>query len=199
MKSNVEMNSSPAKSRSLPHVWKRFWHLNLKDRFYIGKELVFKTGLFTACPARGVWWNPEMGLRAGAPRKLVAPWRRVRTTQLVRDARPQKLLSAGDRERLGIPSTPYTSEQLEERSIQEDCGKTHFVGDDCPGGHRELIDPVHEAKSNIANAISSGQMPRVMDLLATSGQPLPVGMGTVMDRPRVEQPNSDNSVSGPTS
>jgi len=77
---------------------------------------------------------PFVAVDSQGSRVFFAPWTLVRTDQLVRDARP------------GGKSS---------QKAVIDSGRTHFVGDDCPGGH------------------------------ADCGLP-------------VQQPNSDNNVSGPT-
>ncbi len=63
--------------RSLPHVWARFYSLRVGDSFFLGKACVVKTN-FLFARASGDYYG---GL------KFVAPWRRVRTTKLVRDAK----------------------------------------------------------------------------------------------------------------
>lgn len=73
----------PKKTRELPRVWKKFWHLAEFEFFDRGGKTEFaKTGLFTAefeaCAGAG-----------GGPRtEWLFPWTRVRTLKLVRDARP---------------------------------------------------------------------------------------------------------------
>lgn len=73
---------------------------------------------------------------------------------------------------------PYTREELENcpppRKLHDNM--THFVGDDCPGGHRDLEGPT-------GNVGCCGG---------------PVGVDD-HERTRVEQPNSDNKIGGPTS
>lgn len=172
MKSTSEQQSPLAvskKQRALPCVWMRFWHLNLDESFFVGRRQFVRTGLFTARPFT----------KLESPRQFVAPWTRVKTTRLVRrksllEKLANKALAAkspflnmvgggsfpsgvSDEIRSVNPVHPaYRSAPI----MPTDDGKTHFVGDDCPGGHRELTDQI---------------------------------------RPRVEQPNSDNNVIGPTS
>jgi hypothetical protein len=112
------MNNSP-KKRSLPHVWKSFWALDVGDEFFIGKKRYWKQDLFTATSSlNGVT-------------KFTFPWTRYRTTQLVRDARPGGKSS----------SSPDMNRDM-----------THFVGDDCCGGHlNECCSPTEE-KPNDANS-----------------------------------------------
>jgi hypothetical protein len=68
-------------------VWKRFVDLQRGDSFYVGKTLVQKTGLLTA---RGLVNVSCYGreLPVGDLHVFFKFWTRVKTTQLVRDARP---------------------------------------------------------------------------------------------------------------
>lgn len=70
----------PKKPRELPRVWKKFWHVEQYDDFFIGKKTYIKTGVVTA-------EVNVAGLREGA-RIWVMPWTKVRTAELVRDVRP---------------------------------------------------------------------------------------------------------------
>lgn len=114
---------APKRSRALPRRWQRFLYLELNDEFSIGRCNYLKTGFFSAENAGGrvihVW-----------------PWERVQTVVLVRDARPG-----------GKSSLPWEGRLVV--TMNEDpgniaCipplpnpGQTHFVGDDCPGGHAD--------------------------------------------------------------
>jgi hypothetical protein len=72
---------TPKKVRALPRVWKRFFQLKAGEEFYEGNCLRMKTGPF--------WCRSCARLLF-----FVAPWRRVRTTVYVRDARPGGKTSA---------------------------------------------------------------------------------------------------------
>ncbi len=72
-----DLTPAPRK-RALPRVWKRFYQLKKGEAFDLpgkGSVVVSKIGFFTADAALGYVY-------------LVAPWKRVRTTTLVRDTRP---------------------------------------------------------------------------------------------------------------
>jgi len=74
-----EMNGGAAQpEKSLPHVWVRFWSLKVDERFFApGTDLIcIKMTPLSFRPASGL---TEM---------LILPWRRVRTTVLVRDVLP---------------------------------------------------------------------------------------------------------------
>lgn len=126
MKSNSEPQSPPTVSkrkRALPCVWMRFWHLDLYEQFFIGRQEFQKCGLFTAYPYKN-WWTPDMSLDARPPRRLVAPWTRVKTTRLVRrersaqetvdllNRRPKKTLPPELLQEMGV-TRPHTREELE--------------------------------------------------------------------------------------
>lgn len=81
MKSNSELPSLPTvskKPRALPCVWMRFWHLAWEEVFFIGRKEFVRTGLFTARPFT----------KLESPLRYIAPWTRVKTTRLVRAAKP---------------------------------------------------------------------------------------------------------------
>ncbi len=70
---------SEKKPRSLPHVWQSFWSLPIGDGLFLGPIYLTKTSLFFA--------RVTPGGPGGVPhgnRHLVLPWRRVKTTKLVR-------------------------------------------------------------------------------------------------------------------
>lgn len=70
---------------------------------------------------------------------------------------------------------PYTPQELQDAAVPRNCewqGKTHYVGDDCPGGHEEW---------------------------ETSGGTTPEQNEARFDRPTAKQPTSDNNITGPTS
>lgn len=64
--------------RASPHIWKSFWSLKRGDNFYIGKRFFVKFNSYVA----------DYVGRGGS--RYVAPWRRVRTTELVKAKHPIK-------------------------------------------------------------------------------------------------------------
>lgn len=113
---------APKRPRALPKVWQRFLYLEVGDDFFIGRCRYNKSGFFRACN--------------GVRTIKLPPWRKVQTDVLVRDARPG-----------GKSSPPFTLGPVvvdiwspEETAVIAS-GKTHYVGDDCPGGHADK--PVH--------------------------------------------------------
>lgn len=117
-------------SRQPQRVHKTFYRLKLRANFFIGKGLYEKT---TFCTARAIGADVP-GI------KFVAPWKVVRSDEYVnKRITPAQLaeLNANARARneknrevidsLNAVRPPYTAEELS--------GKTHYVGDSCPGGH----------------------------------------------------------------
>jgi hypothetical protein len=125
--------------RQPAHVWKRFWSLKRGEHLFIGKKLLVKHNAIVA---------DRVGLGGSV---YVAPWRRVRTTELVSHRVPRRVnspvvISAHPEGGPG-PTGPGADWQLGNifgptGSVGPCCGcpnpvdgRTHFVGDDCPGGH----------------------------------------------------------------
>lgn len=110
----MEITSTPKRLRALPRVWQRFLYLEIGDGFFIGRCAYVKTGLL-----RG---------STGSRVIRVWPWTRVQTAVLVRDARPGGKSSVIHDCALRVPA-----------DVND--GKTHFVGDDCKGGHADVSQP----------------------------------------------------------
>lgn len=107
---NVPASAKPA--RRLPRVWSTFWKVEKYDDFDLGSPLRYtRVGLFRAEYYSSIYRE----LRT----KYFFPWTRVRTSQLVRDARP------GGK----------SSQTVRKESDTSNPGQTHYVGDSCPGGH----------------------------------------------------------------
>ena len=73
------------KTRALPRVWRQIKQLQRGDLFYLGKTLVTKTSFFTARE-----FKFDSCLKRTLPTgqlHFIWPWTRVKTTQLVRDAK----------------------------------------------------------------------------------------------------------------
>ncbi len=64
-------------SRKPPYVWKRFWSLPKGTDFFIGQHLYFKNGFCRACAAFASFTT------------LVAPWRKVCTTEISEEMKSQ--------------------------------------------------------------------------------------------------------------
>lgn len=80
-------STTPKRTRALPRVWKKFSELQDGDLFYIGKTLVQKTGFLIA---REFEHDSCLGVPTptGAGHIMWRWWLKVKTTQLVRDAKP---------------------------------------------------------------------------------------------------------------
>ena len=113
------------------HIYKRFISLFIGQSFFIGRrKLAVKAGFATyqehASEAKTTeQWGKQ------TPKKTIAPWRKVRTLTPVKTLRPPS----------GILRN--TQQEIAEGKYfprAKDClrpdGRTHFVGDDCPGGHQ---------------------------------------------------------------
>jgi hypothetical protein len=106
------------KTRALPRVWKQIKHLQHGDLFYLGKILVAKTSFFTA---REFEFDSCLGRPSlTGDGHFVWPWRRVKTTQLVRDAKP------GGKSSQDLTMSRATENSLEAARLHEarkdDCG-----------------------------------------------------------------------------
>lgn len=171
---------SEKKTRALPHVWKTFSSLSVSDAFYLGKEKYTKTSCLTARPFPG-------GVTYG-PFVFVTPWRRVKTTKLVRKH-----------------SLPIDQSEIEERPlhcIPQVVGNCDFESApravNCPGNNSRATTVAEvEAEGRSLQGVTA----RVCDFT----EPLQSGesvTATVAPFATVEvnplQPNSDNGVSGPT-
>lgn len=177
MKSESAPQSPPTvskKPRALPCVWMRFWHLDNESYFFLGKTRMIKIGLFSARKYGSV------------EHKLVAPWTRVKTTRLVRrersaqetvdqlNKRLKNPLSHEFRKELGL-TRPYTKEELERTPPPPAC-PIH------PAYRSAPIMPTAENAVTVVDDCQGGNLELARQI-----------------RPRVEQPNSDNNVIGPTS
>lgn len=142
----------------------RFFHLKTGQWFTIGKLSYEKTGFFSAQDLRVV------------PRKyLISPWRRVRTAQPVK--RPEivgqitkALMKTSPFMNIVKGSPPMTDDYCSNvgKLPYTDRAKTHFVGDDCPGGHHEV--PTGIKGENVQN----------------------------MSIPHGDEPHNCNNITGPT-
>lgn len=108
------------KPRALPRVWQRFIHLEPNDVFFIGRCRYIKVGFLTA--------------GTGIRQIRVWPWTRVQTDVLVRDARS------------GGKSSVVAEMKTAEATVDAvaNSGRTHFVGDACPGGHADVAQPTSD-------------------------------------------------------
>lgn len=191
----------------------RFWHLDLDERFFIGKLEFIRTGLFTAWPRK--FGTPHDTLqREGSPDswRFVAPWTRVKTTRLVRRKSLLETLANKDAARLAR----LTAKALAAKSpFLNMVGGGSFpsgVSDEIRSGNpvhpayrSAPIMPTDDGKSSIHGTPISREKaleglgdpatwPAEEAKLLVESQAKPD-----LNRPRVEQPNSDNNVTGPTS
>lgn len=102
------------------HIYKRFFSIAMGQNFFIRRgKLAVKRGLFS-CQV------------IGGSVQTVAPWRKVRTTTPVKTLRPPSGILRNVQQE--IADGKYFPRA-------KDClgadGRTHYVGDDCPGGHRD--------------------------------------------------------------
>lgn len=136
--------------RATPRRWKRFWSLRADEYFSFGRAQSFRrTSFFTASKCYGsvgvVYTTPDMAV-------LVFPWKRVRPMTIGEVCNPPKShpIPGAVTGRFTAPSEIKTSaldglgrldEIPAEANRAENPGKTHFVGDDCPGGHYNELTP----------------------------------------------------------
>ncbi len=105
-------DTNTKKPRALPRVWKSFSKLVKGEKCYLGNTLVGKTSFLTAREygGPGCYGVPV----AKGALHFVAPWTKVKTTVLVRDAKSGGLSSVGPRlSRASIlhrPQPPLTVE-----------------------------------------------------------------------------------------
>lgn len=187
--------------RQPQRVHKPFHRLNHHDRFFIGSKEFWKVGF---CRYQQINKAAETAEEWGQQTKVrfISPWTVVRSDEYVnKKITPAQLAAFNESavhrneknkkiiERYAEGRVPYTKEELEGapytggktltlhdvRPVMSaqfcDPGQTHYVGDDCPGGHR---------------------------LDGIEGNSGPIGCAG-SEISRVEQPNSDNGVKGPTS
>lgn len=119
----------------MKNIWKRFFSLTEGQDFYIRRnKLAVKVGF---CLYR------EHDALVGGPGWFVriAPWRRVRTTQpvkgvnrIVKGTETGRLVTNHNIQSAYWPRAKDCMDLGDHRDINP--GKTHYVGDDCPGGHR---------------------------------------------------------------
>lgn len=130
--------------RNAPHVWKRFWSLRVGDWFFIRpSQLAVKVGIATyqehgkECSDNIEDWGKQ------TPRERISPWRRVKTTRLVKGSKshpiPVKLPIRpyeGPTGACVVHEDDFIAGKYWPRAKPHTDAMTHFVGDDCPGGHR---------------------------------------------------------------
>lgn len=110
--------------RNAPHIWKSFWSLRAGEWFFIGKRMHQKTNFIQAMPLM------ESGL------VFVAPWCRVKTTQLVKGSKSHPISGTmTGRVNSKVPMAQTGGCGSLPPGHPGDDGRTHFFGDDCPGGH----------------------------------------------------------------
>lgn len=116
------VKAAPVKdARNAPHVWARFWSLKPLELFYVGKSIFWKNSF---CVAKNT--DPKGRSRT------IAPWRRVKTLRLVKGSKSH-------------PIPGIMTGRVNNRVPND--GMTHFVGDNCPGGHQSMnIDHTPEAQ-----------------------------------------------------
>lgn len=131
--------------RATPRAWKRFWELSPGEYFSFGRKQTY-------CKCRFPYLSATVSYIIPEERIFVAPWKRVRPMTLGEVCNPPKSHSiAGtitgrfnDRSNVGNLGGPSGCQTVgffpgPVRVIEnhaENRDKTHFVGDDCPGGHR---------------------------------------------------------------
>jgi len=120
--------------RNQPHVWKSFRSLKVGEWFFLGKRMHEKKNCVRARPSM------EEGT------VFVVPWKRVKTMQLVKGSKSHPIPGTmAGRVNSGVRYFPgnthpgsIISADILNAMAQSGCNgpqRTHFVGDDCPGGH----------------------------------------------------------------
>ncbi len=77
-----DLTPAPRK-RALPRVWKRFYQLKKGETFFLGTTICAQISFSTAL----VGFKSDGSGRS----QFIAPWKRVRTTELVRAVKPEPL------------------------------------------------------------------------------------------------------------
>lgn len=120
----------------MKNIWKRFFSLTEGQDFYIRRnKLAVKVGFCLYREHEALVGGPGWFVR-------IAPWRRVRTTQpvkgvnrIVKGTETGRLVTNHNIQSAYWPRAKDCMDLGDHRDINP--GKTHYVGDDCLGGHRD--------------------------------------------------------------
>lgn len=127
------------------HIWKRFFSLNVGDDFFISRNNIARKVGF--CSYR------KLATNAGdEPDRRISIFRRVRTTQPIKTQRitatecRESMVNQPSFPGLALPRKQHLDAILAKVNAHDmgdhrdiNPGKTHYVGDSCPGGHAEVI------------------------------------------------------------